>query len=111
MHRAEDGDGVTRLDDSRCFLNVREFNGHIGDTIYYFVVLNLKESLFVWVGTENKFSNCAVAMVSDFNPKTLSSRLFGSIADSASLSLASKLSACTGKQVDMSFIICPEALF
>lgn len=82
-------------------LAAHSFSEKIGSTVVLFKTLKLKDSLFVWVGSneEPKLTNLCVAMKSSYETLPLTTQVLGSRADETSTGLASQLTRRLSKPV------------
>lgn len=80
--------------------STHEFSRKFGDNSVHFIVLKMKDSFFLWVGSRKAdLVNLSIAMATGYERNPTSASLLGDASDLSSSSLASKLSQRTGCQV------------
>ncbi|KAJ8042076.1 Proteasome assembly chaperone 4 [Holothuria leucospilota] len=87
-----------------CQLQVNNFTETLLDHKVFFQVLKMKDSFFIWVGSESpKLAGLAVAMTTNVDKEPSSASMIGENVDLLSASLAKKLAKATKKQVFVSY--------
>ncbi|XP_035230441.1 proteasome assembly chaperone 4-like [Stegodyphus dumicola] len=79
------------------------FEDTLLDVPVTFLLLKMKECLFIWVGDQGNFDSLAVAMNTPYSNIPICSSVMGYFADDDSCSLALKLSKRTNKQIFASY--------
>ena len=94
------GEGDSPVIHIKPTINIHTFHEKILDVDIYFQVVQLKDSLFLWLGKSKRFGDLSVAMT--MTGKTPSSSVLIGHSDSHTVLIAQRLSKSTGKQVFVS---------
>ena len=54
------------LDFKKCLLSTYSFDDTVTDRHIYFNVIKMKDSFFIWIGTEAKMTNLSIAMCTKY---------------------------------------------
>ncbi|XP_028912295.1 proteasome assembly chaperone 4-like [Ornithorhynchus anatinus] len=86
-------------------ISLHNFSARLWEQLIHFHVMQLTDSLFLWVGAAPSLRNLAVAMCSRYDSIPLTTSLIGDASDTTSNSKAQRLARKTKKQVFVSYIL------
>lgn len=97
------------LDSSASCTNIKihNFSASLLDYVVHFHVIQMRDSLFVWIGKKPQLDNLSVAMCTKYESIPAVTRLMGDVSDLTSNTLAQKLARKSKKQCFVSYNLAP----
>ncbi|TRY88989.1 hypothetical protein DNTS_032290 [Danionella cerebrum] len=84
-------------------ISVHDFSEKILEQRVHFHVMRLNGGFFLWIGTDSRLQNLALAIGGKHDSIPLSTLVLGDSSDTSPNSLAQRLALKTGKQVFVSY--------